>query len=132
MQRRVDIVLNLTSLISKSSKVDKKELSNSKVFASDLFKYVDTLKSKDSISITVAYTKYTNLTQALARTIATLETDKKLRNNNEITALLMHLEGIENRIALDKREYNELCMKYNRTDLLFGSEQNEKAPEVKF
>ena len=44
----------------------------------------------------------------------------------------MQLESCENRIALAKREYNETCKEYKRTDLYFGSGQVDKAPEVKF
>lgn len=132
LQRRTDIVSNLTSILSKSTKVDKEQLNNSKVFSIDLFKYVDTLSFKDSVTISLASTKNNKLTQALARTLATLENDKKLRSDNELQVLLMQLEGCENRIALAKQEYNDLCKEYGKTDLLFGSDNEEKAPEVKF
>ena len=130
--RRADIVSNLTGLLSKSSKIDKEQLNNSKVFAVDLFKYVDTLNKKDSLSVSLASIKNNKLTQALARTIVTLENDSKLRSNNDVNGLLMQLEGCENRMALAKRAYNETCKKFKRTDLLFGPDQRVKAPEVKF
>lgn len=132
LQRRTDIVSNLTSILSKSTKVDKEQLNNSKLFSIDLFKYVDTLSFKDSVTISLASTKNNKLTQALARTLATLENDKKLRSDNQLQGLLMQLEGCENRIALAKREYNDVCKEYGKTDLLFGSDNIEKAPEVKF
>ena len=132
LQRRTDIVSNLTSLLSKSSKVDKEQLNNSKVLAVDLFKYIDTLNIKDSLSVSLVSVKNNKLTQALARTIVTLENDKKFRSNNEVNGLLMQLEGCENRIALAKREYNEICKEFKKADLLFGLDQIEKAPEVKF
>jgi LemA protein len=132
LQRRTDIISNLTSILSKSTKVDKEQLNNSKVFSIDLFKYVDTLSFKDSLSISLASDKNSRLTQALARTLATLENDKKLRSDNQLQGLLMQLEGCENRVALAKREYNEVCKQYGKTELLFGSDKVEKAPEVRF
>ncbi len=132
LQRRTDIVSNLTSILSKSTKVDKEQLNNSKLYSIDLFKYVDTLSYKDSLTISLASNKNNKLTQALARTLATLEDDKKLRSDNQLQGLLMQLEGCENRIALAKRDYNNVCKVYGKTDLLFGSNNEEKAPEVKF
>lgn len=132
LQRRTDIVSNLTSILYKSTKVDKEQLNNSKLFSIDLFKYVDTLSFKDSLTISLASIKNNKLTQALSRTLASLENDKKLRSDNQLQGLLMQLEGCENRIALAKREYNDVCKEYGKTDILFGSDNAEKAPEVKF
>lgn len=132
LQRRADIVNNLTSFLSKSTKVDKEQLNNSKVFSIDLFKYVDTLSFIDSLSISLANNKNNRLTQALARTLASLENDTKLRSDSQLQGLFTQLEGSENRIALAKREYNEVCKEYGKTDLLFGPDTVEKAPEIKF
>jgi LemA protein len=132
LQRRTDIVSNLASILSKSTKVDKEELNNSKLVSIDLFKYLDTLRLKDSLTISLASTKNNKLTQALARTLATLENDKKLSADDQLQGLLMKLEGCENRIALAKRAYNDVCKEYGKTDLLFGSDSTEKGPEIKF
>ena len=132
LQRRTDIVSNLASILSKSTKVDKEQLSKSKTFAIDLFKYVDTLTLKDSLSICLANEKNNRLTEALEKTLASSDNDKKLSSNNQLPGLFMQLEGCENRIALAKREYNDICKEYKRTDLLFGSDKVEKAPEIKF
>jgi LemA protein len=132
LQRRTDIVSNLISILSQSSKINKKQLNNSNVFALDLSKCIDTLSPKDSLSVSLAKIKNNNLTQAFAKTLATLENSRKFRANNQISGLLMQLEGCENRISLATQEYSETCKKFKRTDLLFGSDQIEKVPEVKF
>jgi LemA protein len=132
LQRRTDIITNLTNELYKSTNVDKVELTNSKTYCIDLFKYVDTLTFRDSLSISLAYNKNNRLTQAISRTLVTLENDQNFKNRNEVTILIMHLEGCENRLALVKREYNETCKVYQRTDLYFGNNQVDKAPEVKF
>lgn len=132
LQRRTDIVSNLVSILSQSPKVDKEQLSKSKTFAINLFKYLDTLTLKDSLSISLANEKNNRLTKALARALATSDNDKKLRSNKKLPELFMQLEGCENRIALAKRDYNDVCNEYKRTDLLFGSDKVEKATEIKF
>lgn len=132
LQRRTNIISNLAAVLSKSKKVDKVELKNLKTYSIDLFNYVDTLTFKDSLSISLVNTKNNRLTQAVSRTLVALENDIKFKNKNEVSGLLMQLEGCENRIALAKREYNETCKEYQRPDLHFGNNQVEKAPEVKF
>ncbi len=132
LQRRTDLISNLTNVLSKSKKVDKVELKNSKTYSIDLFNYIDTLTFKDSLTISLANAKNNQLTQAISRTLVTLEKDIKFKNKNEVSGLLMQLEGCENRIALAKREYNEICKEYQRADLYFGNIQVDKAPEVKF
>ena len=132
LQRRTDIIFNLTTVLSKSKKVDKVELKNLKTYSIDLFNHVDTLTFKDSLSISLANTKNNRLTQAISRTLVTLENDMKFKNKNEVSRLLMQLEGCENQIALARLEYNEACKKYQRPHLYFGNDKVDKAPEVKF
>jgi len=132
LQRRTDIVSDLVNILSQSEKVDKEQLSKSKNLAIDLFKYVDTLTFKDSLTISLANEKNNRLTKALARTLATSDKDKELRSNKELSALFMQLEACENRIALTKRDYNDICSEYKRTDLLFGSDKVEKASQIRF
>jgi hypothetical protein len=132
LQRRTGIAGNLAVFLSQSTIVDKEQLGNSKLFAIDLYKYLDTLTFKDSLSISFASDKNSRLTQALARILITLENDKKLRSDNQLLGLFMQLEGCENKIALAKQAYNEACKKYKRIDLLFDSDNVEEGPEVKF
>ena len=126
LQKRAGIISNLTSILSKSTKVDKEQLNNSKLFSIDLFNYVDTLSFKDSLTISLASMKNNKLTQALAKTLATLENNKKFRSDKQLQGLLMQLEGCENRIALAKRDYNSVCEEYGKTNLLFSSGNIEK------
>ena len=132
LQRRTDIVINLTNTLTKSNKVDKKELAKSKKFATDIFKYLDTLKQFDSLSISVTMKKNSKLTKSLTKTIASLENDKKFNIRNDIINHYAQLEGTENRIALARREYNETCKTFNRLDLLFLADQETKAVQVQF
>ena len=132
LQRRTDIIFNLTTVLSKSKKVDKVELKNLKTYSIDLFNHVDTLTFKDSLSISLANTKNNRLTQAISRTLVTLENDMKFKNKNEVSTLLMQLEDCENQIALARLQYNETCKKYERAYLYFDDNKVDNAPEVKF
>ena len=132
LQRRTDIISNLTTVLSRSKKIDKVELQNLKTYSIDLFNHVDTLTFKDSLSISLINTKNNKLTQAISRTLVTLENDMKFKNKNEVSRLLMQLEGCENQIALARLEYNEACKEYQRPYLYFGNDKVDKAPEVKF
>ena len=132
LQRRTDIISNLTTVLSRSKKNDKVELQNLKTYSIDLFNHADTLTFKDSLSISLANTKNNKLTQAISRTLVTLENDMKFKNKNEVSRLLMQLEGCENQIALARLEYNEACKEYQRPCLYFGNDKVDKATEVKF
>ena len=60
LQRRTDIIFNLTTVLSKSKKIDKVELKNLKTYAIDLFNHVDTLTFKDSLSFRWQILRITN------------------------------------------------------------------------
>jgi len=131
IQRRTDIVTNLINTLSKSPEVDKKQLNNLKVVNIDLFKFVDTLHV-DCISMAHATTKNNQLVQALARVLVTTERDAKLSGNQNFQDLRVQLEGIENRIAVEKQAYNNTCKEHKRTDLCFNTGPVKKAATVKF
>jgi LemA protein len=132
LQRRTDIVSKVVNTLSKSKEVDKEELAKAKNLAVELYSHIDTLKTIDNLSISLSYKLHTQLTQALARTLVTLERDPKFRNSTPVRDLVVQLEGVENRIMVAKRDFNEACKVIKRPDLYFGSNQQEKVPEVKF
>lgn len=132
LQTRTKIVSNLTNVLSKSSEVNKTSLNNAKNFNSDLFNIVDTLNLANSISISLASEQNSKLTQALSRTLATLENDPSFRGREDVVSLMAQLEGCENRIALAKNEYNSFCKHNGRLDLLFDKGQSKDTREVKF
>lgn len=131
IQRRYDIVTNLINTVSKSPEIDKKQLNNLKGFNIDLFKFVDTLHV-DSISMAHAMSKNNQLVQALARVLVTTERDAKLMSNQNFQDLRVQLEGIENRIAVEKQAYNSTCKEYKRTDLCFNTGPVKRAAAVRF
>lgn len=90
------------------------------------------------------------VTSALSRLLAVVEQYPDLKANQNFLELQSQLEGTENRIAVARRDYNEVAKDYNTTirrfpktviASMFGfekkayfeaSEEAEKAPEVQF
>jgi CII-binding regulator of phage lambda lysogenization HflD len=108
------------------------ELNITKNNSKNLLNYLDSLNSKDSFSIAVTYKKNENLTQALTKTLSNLDNHEKYYSNKELSKILLQLEAMENRISLEKMQYNNICKEYKRFDLLFGTDEVEKGAKVEF
>jgi len=57
----------------------------------------------------------TGLSSALARLLAVVENYPDLKANQNFLALQAQLEGTENRIAVERRRYNEVAQHFNTT-----------------
>jgi LemA protein len=91
-----------------------------------------------------------NLSGALSRLLVVVERYPDLKSNQNFLELQSQLEGTENRIAVERRRYNEVAQVYNSAVLRFpgnvvanfsgfhkkeffrGVQGSEKAPEVNF
>jgi LemA protein len=91
-----------------------------------------------------------DLTSALSRLLVVVEKYPDLKANQNFLDLQAQLEGTENRIAQERRKYNEVVMEFNQTirgipgvfiakmmglklQPFFKAEEGaQKAPEVKF
>lgn len=132
LQRQTVIANNLTDILSKSSKADKAQLKKAKTLGVDFLRFIDTLDSTDSLSLSLASDKNNHLTQVTERIIFDLQNDPKFKSRADLNELIMQLEGSANRVAVAKKEYNESCREYQRLDLLFGKEETEKAVPIEF
>jgi hypothetical protein len=119
LQRRADIVPNLAITLSNSKHVDQKELKRAKGIATYLYQILDTLHIPDSASLFLTSQLEIELTEALTRTLVTLERDRNLKNTSVIRELLTSLEEVEHRFERAKLNYNNACTKAHRADLLF-------------
>ncbi|HEY4492319.1 MAG TPA: LemA family protein, partial [Acidobacteriota bacterium] len=90
------------------------------------------------------------LSSALSRLLAVVENYPQLKANQNFLDLQSQLEGTENRIAVERRRFNEAAQEYNTRRRKFptvliagilgfqerpyfrGAEGTERAPEVKF
>src|SRR5687768_740347 len=96
LQKRSDVVVKVASTLVKSELIDQEELKKAAGFSAELTKYLGTLKSPDSLSISFTYALNTRLTQALARTLVSLERDYTFKNTFPVRDLLDQLAAVEN------------------------------------
>lgn len=129
---RDDVINNLVTVISKSSKAEKQQLYELQFVASDFFRYIDTLSLRNTASISIADLKNYRIGKVLEETFLKLESNKKAGNKHEIMNLMILLEESENRIAVAKATYNKVCNHYKRVELLFENNKTDNIPKVKF
>ncbi|HEY0669848.1 MAG TPA: LemA family protein [Sphingobacteriaceae bacterium] len=126
---RNDIIKDLVTLLSKSSG-EKKQLDELQMVSVDFFNYVDTLKQRDSLTVSIAKVKNEILEKAIEDAFLKLEDNKRVMNKTSVLDLITQLESSENKITVAKAKYNEACNHEKRTDLLFG--RPDKVPVVRF
>jgi len=149
-QRRADLIPNLVKTVKGYAAHEK-----------DVFESVTKARAS-ATSITIDPSNLTaanmqrfqsvqgSLNSALSRLLAVSENYPELKANQNFLELQAQLEGTENRIAIERRRFNEQIKKYNTyirkfpTNLvasMFGFERQaafgadvgaEKAPEVEF
>lgn len=141
LQRRADLIPNLVSTV-KGYAAHEREVIDSIAEARS--------KMAGAKSTEEALKADEELTQALSRLLVVVEQYPDLKANENFKMLQTELEGTENRIAIARRDYNEVAKSYNTQvkrfptvifAKMFGFEQvpyfeaapgSEKAPEVKF
>ena len=131
LQRRADIVPNLTIALANSKHVLQNESKRARSISTHLFHILDTLQIPDSASLFSASHLDIQLTGALARILVTLERDKELKNTLVVRELQTNLEAVENRLELAKLNYNNACRKAHRQDLLFEKIIKTNVPQTR-
>jgi LemA protein len=147
-QRRLDLIPNEVSTVEGQAKFEKetlKEVVEARAAATKVSLNVDNL-NEESIA---KYQKVQGeLSSALSRLLMVTENYPELKANQAFSDLRVGLEGCENRIAEERRKFNEFAKDYNASIRkipgslfawgfekigYFESEEGaEKAPKVKF
>jgi LemA protein len=131
LQRRADIVPNLTIALANSKHVLQNESKRARSISTHLFRILDSLQIPDSASLFFASHLNIELTGALARMLVTLEGDQDLKNTLVVRELQTNLEAVENRLKLAKVNYNNACRKAHRQDLLFEKIIKTNVPQTR-
>jgi LemA protein len=150
-QRRADLIPNLVKTVEGYADFEKSVL----VEVTELRSKVGQVKiSPDDLSDEVKFKKFQDaqdeLSGALSRLLVVAENYPQLKANESFLNLQTQLEGTENRIAVERKKFNEAVQEYNQTirsfptlitAKLFGFKEKqyfksqpgmEKAPDVNF
>jgi hypothetical protein len=123
---RSNVIVKLTKALSKSKvgKIQITKLKNSNNNLSLLFK---TLDSPDSISISSIIEMDNELDRTLRKILGSIEQDEAFKSS--FVSLQMMLEESWQQIFSAVRDYNEICWKYKKTNLLFPFINHNKPTE---
>jgi LemA protein len=115
-QRRADLIPNLVNTVKGYAKHEEqvlREVTEARAQVSQI------TVGKDVLDDTLAFRRFeeaqAKLTGALGRLIAVSEAYPELKANENFLALQSQLEGTENRIAVERRKYNNVVRDYNTT-----------------
>lgn len=149
-QRRADLVPQLVATVKGAADFEKSTL-NEVISARAAATSVTIDPSNATSEQLAAFQKAQDqLSSSLSRLLVTVERYPELKANQNFRDLQAQLEGTENRIAVERKKFNEAVMDYNKTIRtfpknifagMFGFEKRayfeaaagaDKAPEVKF
>lgn len=150
-QRRMDLIPNLVNTVQGAANFEKSTLTEvieARAAATSAQKGPVDLNNAENFT---AYQQaQENLSGALSRLMVVVERYPELKANQNFLELQSQLEGSENRIAVERKKYNEVVKSFNTSVRrfpkslianLFGFEQKayfkaaegaDKAPDVQF
>jgi LemA protein len=149
-QRRADLIPNLVETVKGYAKHESQTLEGVVEARARATQVVISPERLDEASLKRFQAAQSEVSSALGRLMAIAESYPDLKANQNFLELQAQLEGTENRIAVERRNFNEATREYNAYIRrfpnnifagIFGFEKKayfeaepgtEKAPEVKF
>ena len=113
-QRRLDLIPNLVETVKGVAKFEKETyiaVAEARAKAGQINISADALNDPETFKKFEA--AQSALTSSLSRLIATAEAYPELKANQNFLQLQSQLEGSENRIAVERRRFNEAAQEYN-------------------
>lgn len=107
LQRRADLIPNLVATVKGYATHEEKVFTE---IAEARSKLAGSINSGNINEISAANDE---LSSALSRLLVVKEAYPELKANENFTALMDELAGTENRIAIARRDYNDIVRKYN-------------------
>jgi LemA protein len=149
-QRRSDLIPNLVSTVKGYADFEKSTLTAVIEARAKATSVQVNPEKLDANSLKQFQEAQQGVSSALARLMVVVEQYPNLKANQNFLDLQAQLEGTENRIAVERRKFNEMAQDYNTKIRTFprnifagmfgfekkayfeAAEGSEKAPEVKF
>jgi LemA protein len=130
--KRNDVILKLDNTFQGTKSTYKLQTSSLRKKAVELTKFLNTIKSIDKLSVNKASLLHTEIVEKMNLLLTSIEKDSNIQKDNNLRDLIVQLEGIENRIAVDKERYNTDCNTASKPYLKFDLTTPNNIPEVKF
>ncbi len=149
-QRRSDLIPNLVRTVQGVANFEKSTLTDVTEARANVAKIKIDPKNLDAAAIKKFQGAQDGLSSSLSRLMVVVEKYPELKATQNFMELQSQLEGTENRIAVERRKFNEDAQSYNASirtfprvifARMFGFQKKayfeaqagaEKAPEVKF
>ena len=112
-QRRADLIPNLVNTVKGAADFESETLQN--VVEARAKATQTTVNPNDPQSLQNFRQAQGNLGSALSRLMVVVEKYPELKANRNFLELQAQLEGTENRIAVERRKFNEVSQTYNST-----------------
>jgi LemA protein len=121
-QRRADLVPNLVATVKGSAAFEQETL-ESVVEARSRVGQVTGAAAEQILSDPAKFARFQQaqeaLSSALSRLLVVVERYPELKSTQAFQDLMVQLEGTENRIAVERRKFNEVAQSYNTRLLRF-------------
>jgi len=115
-QRRLDLIPNLVATVKGYAEHEKQTLTEVVEARTKALQTKIDVSSLSNEGKFAAFTKaQEGLSSALSRLLVVVEKYPDLKANQNFLSLQSQLEGTENRIAVERRRYNETVRRYNTT-----------------
>lgn len=114
-QRRADLVPNIVATVKEATEAEQEALASvvqARARATGVQLTADALKDPEAMENFMAAQK--QLGSSLSRLLAVTENYPQLQSQAGYRDLRVTLEGTENRIAVERRKYNEMVGAYNK------------------
>ncbi len=114
-QRRADLIPNLVSTVSGAANFEKSTLENVVAARASVgqVKLSPNTAPEDAAKLAEFDRAQTQLSSALSRLLVVVERYPELRATQNFQTLQTQLEGTENRIAVERRNFNQAVQSYN-------------------
>ena len=117
-QRRADLIPNLVATVKGVANFEKSTyiaVAQARAKAGQVTVATGPTAPTDAAALTQYDQAQTGLSSALTRLLAVVENYPDLKANQNFLDLQAQLEGTENRIAVERRRYNDVVQQFNTT-----------------